>query len=487
MSGTANLKETAVKGLIWSAIERIGAQGIQFIFGIIITRILFPADYGLVGMILIFVAIGQTIVDSGFGSALIWKNDLSETDLSTVFYFNITVSLILYFILFFLAPFIAVFYDEPRLINLIRVICLNFLIISFSLIQQVDLQKRVDFKLLAVVNIFGSIIAGIIALIMAFRGLGAWALVMQILVKSFVTSLLLWIFNKWRPVFVFSLSALKQLFSYGSNLLAAGLLYTVFRNLYFNIIGKLFPVTSLGYYTRAVQLHDFPVTTIGQIFNRVVFPVFSTIKDSDERLKNAIRKTLRTMVFITFPVLIGLIAVADELIEVVLTEKWLPASGYFKLFCLAGLFYPFQVLNNEVLKTKGKSNLVLRLEIITKIVLIINILITWRWGITVIIIGQMLSIFLACAIGFFYVFKLIGYTLWEHLRDIFPYLAVSTCMYFALSVISIQINKPLISLIVMSFSGFVFYCVTVWFLKLDEIKEIQVIVKMITLKNPIIK
>lgn len=483
MSGTANLKETTVKGLIWSTVERIGAQGIQFIFGIIITRILFPADYGLVGMILIFVAIGQTIVDSGFGSALIWKNNSSEIDLSTVFYFNITVSLILYVISFFLAPVVAVFYDEPRLINLIRVICLNFLIISFSLIQQVDLQKKVDFKLLAVINIFGSIVAGIIALIMAFRGFGAWAIVIQMLVKSFVTSLLLWIFNNWRPVFVFSLSALKQLFSYGSNLLAAGLINTVFRNLYFNIIGKLFPVTSLGYYTRAVQLHDFPVTTIGQIFNRVVFPVFSKIEYDDERLKNAIRKTLRTMVFVTFPVLIGLIAVADELIEVVLTEKWLPASGYFKLLCLAGLFYPFQVLNNEVLKTKGKSNLVLRLEIIAKIVLIINIVITWRWGIAIIIVGQMVSMFLACVIGFLYVSKLIGYTLYEHLRDIFPYLAVSACMYIALSVISSSLNHPFISLIVMSFSGFVFYFVAIWLLKLEEIKEIQTILKMLRIKN----
>ena len=479
MIGTANLKETTAKGLIWSAVERIGTQGFQFVFGIIITRILFPADYGLVGMILIFVAIGQTIVDSGFGSALIWKNDSTETDHSTVFYFNITVSLVLYLIFFFLAPVIATFYDEPRLINLIRVICLNFLIISFSLIQQVDLQKKVDFKLLAVVNILGSLIAGIAALIMAFRGFGAWAIVVQMLAKSFITSLLLWIFNKWRPIFVFSLSTLKQLFGYGSNLMAAGLISTIFRNLYFNIIGKLFPITSLGYYTRAVQLSDFPVMTISQIFNRVVFPVFSTIRDDGERLKNAVRKTLRTMIFITFPVLVGLISVADELIEIMLTEKWLPASGYFKLLCLAGIFYPFQVLNNEILKTKGRSDWVLRLEIITKTVMVINIFITWRWGITAIIIGQTVSVFFAYLIGFFYVSKLIGYTLWEHLKDIFPYLAISAGMYFALAVTSNQISNPLISLIVMSVLGLTFYFTAVWLFKLEERKEIQVIFKRI--------
>ena len=483
MIGTTNLKETAAKGLIWSAIERIGTQGVQLVFGIIITRILFPADYGLVGMILIFVAIGQTIVDSGFGAALIWKKDSNEIDHSTVFYFNIAVSLILYFLFFFLAPVIAKFYDEPQLISLIRVICLNFFIISFSLIQQVDLQKKIDFKLLAVVNVLGSLIAGIIALIMALRGFGVWAIVMQMLSRSFVTSLFLWIFNKWRPVFAFSLSTLKQLFGYGSNLMAAGLINSIFRNLYFNIIGKLFPVTSLGYYTRAVQLHDFPVTTISQIFNRVVFPVFSTIRDDNERLKNAVRKTLRTMVFVTFPVLIGLIAVADELIEVIFTEKWLPASDYFKLLCLVGLFHTFQVLNNEVLKTKGRSDLVLRLEVITKIVLIINIFITWRWGISAIIIGQMGSVFLAYSLGFFYVWKIISYTLWEQIKDIFPYLAISAGMYFVLNVISNQISNPLISLIIMSFSGSALYFAAVWFLKLEERKEIQIILKKMRVKN----
>ena len=478
-----NLKETAAKGLIWSAIERVGTQGIQLVFGLIITRILFPADYGLIGMILIFVAIGQTIVDSGFGSALIWKKDSNEVDYSTVFYFNITVSLVLYLIFFFLAPVIAKFYDEPRLISLIRVICLNFLIISFSLIQQVDLQKKVDFKLLAVINIFGSIIAGIVCLIMALRGFGAWAIVTQMLIKSFITSLLLWIFNRWRPVFVFSLRTLKQLFGYGSNLMAAGLLNNILKNLYFNIIGKLFPINSLGYYTRAVQLHDFPVVTISQIFNRVVFPVFSTIREDDERFKNAIRKTLRTMTFVTFPALIGLIAVADELIEVILTDKWLPASGYFKLLCLAGLFYPFQILNNEILKTKGRSDWVLRLEIITKIVWLINIFITWRWGISAIIIGQIGSIFFTCAVGFFYVRQLTGYTLWESFKDIFPYLAISAGMYLILAVISNQINTPLVSLIVMIFSGITFYFTVVCILKPEERKEIQTIIKRILNKK----
>ena len=278
MIESANLKGVAAKGLFWSAMERFGAQGIQFVFGIMITRILMPSDYGLLGMILIFMAVGQTLIDSGFGSALIWKKAPTENDYSTVFYFNISVSFVLYAIFFFLAPVISRFYNEPLLVDLIRVICINFIILSFSLIQQTILQKKVDFKLLAYVNIAGSLLAGVLALIMAYKGFGVWAIVFQILVKSFITSFLLWIYNKWRPVFAFSWISLRELFNYGSKLTGAGLIYTIFQYFYYNVIGKLFPVEALGFYTRAAQLQEFPVKTIASIFHRVAFPVFSAIQ-----------------------------------------------------------------------------------------------------------------------------------------------------------------------------------------------------------------
>jgi teichuronic acid exporter len=478
MIETANLKGVAAKGLFWSAMERFGAQGIQFIFGIMITRILIPADFGLVGMILIFMAIGQALVDSGFGSSLIWKKDPTDADFSSVFYFNVGISLILYLIFFFLAPIIASFYNEPQLVDLIRVICLNFIFLSFSLIQQVVLQKKVDFKLLTYVNVASSIVGGVIALVMAFRGFGAWAIVFQILVKSFITSFLLWIFNKWRPMLSFSWISLKELFNYGSKLTVAGLIYTVFQYLYFNIIGKLFPVEALGFYTRAAQLQEFPVKTIGSIFHRVAFPVFASIQDENERLKNAVGKTLRTMAFFNFPILLGLIAVADKLIEVVLTEKWLPASDYFKLLCLIGLFYSFQAINGELLKTKGKSNWILKLEIITKTIMVINIVITWRWGITAIIYGQMVSVFVAHLMGSWYVWRLIGYSLWQQIKDVFVYFAISVFMYLIAVLILHFISNPVLSLTVASIAGATFYFVAASVLKLDEIHEIKKILKM---------
>ncbi|GAB1453585.1 lipopolysaccharide biosynthesis protein [Draconibacterium sp.] len=477
MIESANLKRAAAKGLFWSAMERFGAQGAQFVFGIMITRILLPEDFGLVGMILIFMAVGQTLVDSGFGSALIWKEKPTLADYSTVFYFNISFSFLLYVFFFLLAPFIAGFYDEPQLTDLIRVLCLNFIILSFSLIQQTVLQKKVDFKLLTYVNVAGSLIAGFIALYMAIKGYGAWAIVFQILVKSFITSALLWFFNKWRPLMVFSWNSLKELFNYGSKLTVASLIYTIFQYLYFNIIGKLFPVASLGFYTRAVQLQEFPVKTIASVFNRVAFPIFSTIQNDNERLKNAARKTLRTMVFFTFPLLFGLIAVADELIEVVLTEKWLPASDYFKLLCFMGLFFSFQVINGEILKTKGKSGWVLKLEVITKTILLINIFITYRWGITAIIWGQMVVVLVAWVIGSFYVGKLIGYSIWQQIKDVYVYFVLSILMYLLAIIILYFIDNPFISLGLVSVGGASFYLLGAKVMGLDQIQELETLIK----------
>ncbi len=477
MIESANLKGVAPKGLFWSAIERFGGQGIQFVFGILVTRILSPSDYGLLGMVLIFIAVGQTLVDSGFGSALIWKKKPTPADYSTVFYFNITASLILYFVFYLFAPLIAGFYSEPKLTDLIRVICLNFILLSFGLIQQTVLQKKVDFRLLAYINVASSLVGGFTALLMAMRGFGVWALVWQILIKSLVTSALLWIYNKWRPVFVFSWLSLKELFGYGSKLTGAGLIYTFFQYLYYNVIGKLFPVEALGLYTRAAQLQEFPVKTVGSVFQRVAFPVFATIQDENERLKNAVGKTLRTMVFFNFPMLLGLIAVADPLIEVVLTEKWLPASGYFKLLCLMGLFYSFQVVNGEILKTKGKLGWVLKLEIISKSVMIISILITWRWGITAIILGQMFTTLISYLIGSYYVSKIIGYTLWQQVKDVFVYFALAGSMYLLVIFIPQFIENPLFSLLTMSISGAIFYFAAAWILRLEEIQEARKILK----------
>lgn len=479
---SSDLKQTAAKGSGWSAIERIGSQGTQFLFGIILTRILLPEDYGMVGLVLIFIAVGQTLVDAGFSSALIWKKNTTQTDYSSVYYFNIGVSLIIYIFFFFLAPLIARFYEKPELITLIRVICLNFIILSFGVIQQTILYKNFDIKTLAKVNFIGSLLGGILSVILALKGFGVWAIVVQILSKNIISTVLLWIFNSWRPIWVFSMGSIKSLFNYGSKIMIAGLLYSIFQNLYFVIIGKIFPIVTLGYYTRAVQLSEFPVTTVSSIFQRITFPVFSILQDETERLKNAVRKSLRTIVFILYPVMFGLMASSDIFIELMFSAKWLPASIFFKLLCILGLLYPFLVINDEVLKAKGRSGLLLKLQIISKVIIVINFVITYRWGISAIIIGQIVSVFITFSINAWITGRLITYSQLQQLRDTFPYLLISLIMGVLISFIPGLIPDKILALSLMVFSGIVLYGILAYVSKMAELREIFDLAKQMVKK-----
>lgn len=479
---SSDLKQTAAKGSGWSAIERLGSQGTQFLFGIILTRILLPEDYGMVGLVLIFIAVGQTLVDAGFSSALIWKKNTTQTDYSSVYYFNIGVSLIIYIFFFFLAPLIARFYEKPELITLIRVICLNFIILSFGVIQQTILYKNFDIKTLAKVNFIGSLLGGILSVILALKGFGVWAIVVQILSKNIISTALLWIFKSWRPIWVFSMGSIKSLFNYGSKIMIAGLLYSIFQNLYFVIIGKIFPIVTLGYYTRAVQLSEFPVTTVSSIFQRITFPVFSILQDETERLKNAVRKSLRTIVFILYPVMFGLMASSDIFIELMFSAKWLPASIFFKLLCILGLLYPFLVINDEVLKAKGRSGLLLKLQIISKVIIVINFVITYRWGISAIIIGQIVSVFITFSINAWITGRLITYSQLQQLRDTFPYLLISLIMGILISFIPGLIPDKILALSLMVFSGIVLYGILAYVSKMAELREIFDLAKQMVKK-----
>ncbi len=474
-----DLKQTAAKGSSWSAVERLTSQGTQFIFGIMLTRILLPADYGMVGLVLIFIAVGQALVDAGFSSALIWKKNTTQIDYSSVYFFNIGISLIIYIFLFFAAPLVAGFYEKPELILLIRVICFNFIILSFGIIQQTILYKNFDIKTLAKVNFIGSLVSGILSVLLALKGFGVWAIVVQLLLKSLISTALLWIFNSWRPVWVFSMGSIKSLFNYGSKIMMAGLIYSIFQNLYFVIIGKIFPIVTLGYYTRAVQLSDFPVTTVSSIFQRITFPVFSILQDEKDRLKNAVRKSLKIIVFILYPILFGLMATSDIFIELLFSPKWLPASPFFKLLCILGLFYPFLVINDEVLKAKGRSGMLLKLQIVSKVIIVINFVIAYRWGISAIIIGQIVSVFITFSINSYVTGRLIQYPQLQQLRDIFPHLFISLVMGILIYFIPGLIADKILALSLMIFSGIVLYITLSYVLKITELREIFDLAKQI--------
>src|SRR5690554_3383035 len=272
--GERTLQQKTITGFKWSFLDNIWKTGGQFVIGIILTRLLSPEDFGLIGMITIFIVIGQSLTNSGFGQALIQKKDADSVDFSTVYYFNIFASLVIYFILYFAAPYIAEFYNQPQLILLIKVICLSFVIDALGRIHLVYLEKKLDFKSPSVIGIISVLISGIISIAMAYAGFGVWALVAHTVIRSLLTTILFWWVSKWRPLLIFSKKSLSTLFAFGSKILVAGLMQSIFQNIYYLIIGRVFSAQSLGYFTRATQFKDLPVITLTSMVQKVTFPVF---------------------------------------------------------------------------------------------------------------------------------------------------------------------------------------------------------------------
>lgn len=420
-----SLKNKTVKGTIWSTLERFSVQGIQFIVMIIMARILTPADYGLVGMLAIFIAVSQSLIDSGFSQALIRKQDRSEIDNSTVFYFNIVVGLILYLILFLSAPLIADFYNEPQLIPITRIIGLSLVFNSFAVVQRALLTIKLDFKTQAKASFVGAIISGAIGITMAYTGFGVWAIVWQQISNLVTVTVLLWILSHWKPVWAYSWKSFRELFGFGSKLLASGLLNTIFNNIYLIVIGKFFKATDLGYYTRAHQFTDFASSNITGIFQRVTYPVLCTIQDDNQRLSDVYRRLLKTSAFIIFPLMMGLAAIAKPMVISFLTEKWLFSALIIQILCFAQMWYPIHAINLNLLQVKGRSDLFLKLEIIKKTITVVLLCITLPLGLIPMCIGMIASSLVALVINTRYTGQLINLGFFRQMKDLMPTLLLS--------------------------------------------------------------
>jgi O-antigen/teichoic acid export membrane protein len=427
-----SLKSKTLHGLFWSFLESVALQGIRFIIGIVLARLLFPEQFGLIGMLTIFIAVAQSFLDSGFGAALIQKKESTQKDICSIFYFNILVGILIAGILYLVAPFISSFYNQPILTPLTRAMSLVIIINSFGLIQSTILSKQIDFKTQTKVSLIASVLSGIIGITMAASGFGVWSLVVQQVSSAFFRTVFLWFLNPWRPALIFSLKSLREMFSFGSRLLASGLLNQIFDNIYLLVIGKLFSATDLGFFTRAQTLYSVPSHSLADMVGRVTFPVFSTIQDDPVRLKRGLKKTLTSLVLFHFPMMIGLAVISRPLVLVLLTEKWSESIPYLQLICIAGLLYPVHFINLNVLKALGRSNLFLRLEIIKKALIVINIAVTWRWGISAMICGMIVQSIIAYYLNSYYIGVLIGYPTWEQLRDLFPYLILAVLMGMAI-------------------------------------------------------
>ncbi len=363
---TDNLQQKTVTALSWSFVESMAARSAQFVIGIILARLLFPEQFGLIGMLMIFMAVSQAFLDSGFGAALIQKQEITQTDICSVFYFNILVGLAAAGLLSLAAPWIAAFYKQPVLTPLTRALSLTLVINSFGLIQNVLLTKQINFKTQTKVTLIAGVLSGIVGITLAVHGFGVWSLAIQQISSAFVRTACLWFFSSWRPILIFSFTSLRELFGFGSRLLASGVLNQTFDNIYLVVIGRLFSAADLGFFTRAKTLNDVPSQSLSQMVGRVTFPVFSTIQDDRVRLKRGLKKALTTLVLVNFPMMIGLAIVARPLVLVLLTDKWAPSIPYLQLLCVAGLLIPLQSMNLNVLQALGRSDLFLRLEIVKK-------------------------------------------------------------------------------------------------------------------------
>lgn len=469
-----SLKQKSINGMLWTVSERLGVQAIQLLVQIVLARLLEPAQFGLIGMLMIFTAVAQSIMDSGFGSALIQKTDADQTDSSSIFFFNLFLGVILALVLFLTAPLIAQFYRQPALIPITRVLSLTLIINAFGLVQTSLLAKKLDFKTQMKISLLAVILSGVIGIVMAYRGFGVWSLVAQLVSKSLFQAILLWLFNDWRPTAVFSLSSLKSMFSFGSKLLVSGLLDTIFNNIYQTFIGRVYSPTDLGFYSKAKSIETAATQATSSSLGQVLFPAMVPLKNDTENLRKAYRKTIRISLFLHFPLMIGLWAIADPLLRLLLTDKWAQCIPYFQILCIAGLLYPLHVLNLNILKVKGRSDLFLRLEVIKRALVIFSILITYRWGIMAMLYGQIATSLIGYVLNSYYSGQLINYDQWNQIKDLLPSLGSTLLMGAAMSLIGLSpIKSHLLLILIQSFTGiFAYYLIS---LKTSafELKEVK--------------
>lgn len=467
-----SLKSKTVKGVVWSSIERFSTQGVQFLIMIIMARLLTPKDYGLIGMLAIFLAVAQSLIDSGFSQALIRKQDRTDVDNSTVFYFNIVVSSALYLILFIAAPFVADFYNQPELTSVMRVVCLGVILNSLAVVQRALLTVRIDFKTQAKASLSAAVISGCIGIVLAYCGFGVWSLVVQQLLNLSVNTLLLWIFSKWRPIAVFSWKSFHELFAFGSKLLASGLLDTLYRNIYPIVIGKLFSASSLGHYTRAHQFSEFPSSNVTGIIQRVTYPILCGIQDETERLEAVYRKFLKLSAFIIFPLMIGMSAVARPFIDIVLGKQWGFCGQLLQIICFAMMWYPIHAINLNLLQVKGRSDLFLRLEIIKKILGITVLCITAPFGLVVMCYGQIFNSIVALVINTYYTGKLINVGFIRQMKDLLPTILLSLTMFGAILLVNGFIEVNMHRLVIGILVGIIVYSSGSYIFKFKELQTL---------------
>ena len=454
-----SLKSKTVSGLGWSAIERFSVQGVAFLVQIILARLLLPADYGAIAILVVFLQIAQVFIDSGFANALIKKIECTEDDYATVFWYNLAVSVIIYIILFLCAPLISDFYNNEALTSVLRVIAFTLVLNALSIVQKTRLVKIVDFKSQSKVTLSSSLISGAIGILLAYCGYGVWALVAQYVSNSLLQFVLYLTVTKWVPSFSWSGPSFKYVFDFGSKLLTANLIGVVYKNLYSLVVGKCYSTQELGYFSRADQFASFPSNNIGNIISRVSFPIFSAIQDQDTRLLSAYRKLIKCSSFIIFPLMYGLMALSEPFVVTVLTDKWLPCVILLQILCVDWSIDHISLLNLNLLYVKGRTDLVLKLEVIKKTVAVIILLVTLPMGLVYMCYGRVLYSIFAIILNTYYTKRILNFGLKDQIRDFLPYMVVAIIMAVIIKFSISLIPTPGMQLLVGFFVGVIVYLI----------------------------
>lgn len=472
-----SLKSKTIKGFAWSGLENFSVRGIQFVVMLVIARILSPRDYGLVGMLAIFISVSDTLVNSGFLQALIRKQNRTELDNCTVFYFNIVVGILLYVFLFISAPLIAWFYEEPQLECLMRVLGVIVVLHSLAVVQRAILTQAINFKTQAKASFYAAIISGLIGIILALRGFGVWTLVVQQVISVTVNTFLLWVYSRWRPRLLYSWASFKELFSFGSKLMAGGLIDTLYNNLYGLVIGKVFSASSLGHYSRAQQFSEFPSKNATFILQRVTYPVLCNIMEDEEKLATNYRMLLRLSAFVVFPMMCLLAALAHPLVVVVLGQKWSHCATLLVPLCFSMMWHPIHAINLNLLQVKGRSDLFLRLEVIKKILGVLLLCVSIPFGLVAMCYSGILMSVLCLIINTYYTGRLIHVGFRKQMTDLKGSFFASLAMYAMVLIMSSIIDSSLTALGVgLSFGLSFYFCIALFF-HFDEISYLVQLTK----------
>ena len=475
-----SLKKQVLSGVVWSYTQQFGTQLISFIVSIILARILLPEEFGLIGMIAVLMGIGSTLFDGGMTSSLIRSNNLDDTDYSTVFIFNLLVSLAVYIIVFLCAPLIAEFYRQPMLTDITRIYAISFVFSAFGSVQNTILTKTMNFKKQALLTMPSLLVSCLVALLFAYNGFGVWSLVAMTLSNTFVLSAILWFTSSWKPHFIFSNEKFKTHFNYGYKLTLSGILDIIFTNIYQIVIGRFFNASVVGYYTRANQLMMMPVGNVSTALNKVAFPLFAEMRNDEELLRNSYKRMMLMVLFIINPVVVLMLVNAEPLTAFLFTEKWLPMVPIFKIICLSGILYPLHLYNLLILQVKGRSDLFLKLEVLKKILLTVVLIVSFYYGLYGLLWGQLVFSILALFINTYFAGSMINYSTKRQLLDMIPLFLVAGFMGVVVYSIDTYILNnfvDILRLIANSFCGVIVYLGLSYLLKFDSLLEIKNIIQ----------